>query len=399
MSYLDTLNEAQLKNTHAVRAILDTMEAEGRTAPTVEERTALDALDAEFSERGDNIARRLEAEKREQMLDEARGKAPESREKRDGAPVEKVADILRKMGSGEIREHNFEFRTNTQGTTTDGGFTVPEGFGGRVIEKMRTVGPCLDPSIVDLTLTNDTRPIPYPIENVGVGGTATAEAAAYGVQTPTFTQKTLGAWKQTAYIAASVELLMSDDVTIENYFERKLSVGLGTACNSALTLGTGTVQPEGLIAGGSGVTGGTGVSGAPTYENLVDLECSVDSLYANSPKAGYQMRRTTVGVVRKIKDTAGSYIFVPSPLVGQPATINGYPIFENPNVVAAATNAKSIWFGDWSYFLVRQAGGVTIDRNDTIGWDSDLVYFKARTWVDSFVGQTEAIKSFAGGTA
>lgn len=132
MSYLDTLNEAQLKNTHAVRAILDTMEAEGRTAPTVEERTALDALDAEFSERGDNIARRLEAEKREQMLDEARGKAPESRERRDGAPVEKVADILRKMGSGEIREHNFEFRTNTQGTTTDGGFTVPEGFGGRV---------------------------------------------------------------------------------------------------------------------------------------------------------------------------------------------------------------------------------------------------------------------------
>jgi len=111
------------------------------------------------------------------------------------------------------------------------------------------------------------------------------------------------------------------------------------------------------------------------------------------------MRRTTMGVVRKIKDTAGSYIFVPSPLVGQPATINGYPIFENPNVVAAATNAKSIWFGDWSYFLVRQAGGVTIDRNDTIGWDSDLVYFKARTWVDSFVGQTEAIKSFAGGTA
>lgn len=399
MSYLDSLHEEQLKNTHAVRAILDTMEAEGRTAPTVEERAAMDALDAEYAERAENITRRLEAEKRERELDEARGKAPETREQRDGAPVEKVADIIRSLGRGEVREHKFELRTNTKGTTTDGGFTVPQGFGGRVIEKLRTVGPLLNPDIVDLTVTDHMRDMPYPIENAGVGGTATAEAAAYGVQTPTFTQKTHKAWKQTAYIAASVELLASDDVAIEDYFERKLVTGLGTACVSALTLGTGTVQPEGIIAGGSGVTGGTGVSGKPTYEDLVDLETSVDSLYANSPKAGYMMRRATLGDVRKIKDTAGSYIFVPSALAGQPSTINGFPVYENPYVAARATAAKSIWFGDWSYFLVRQAGGITIERNDTLGWGDDLVYFKARTWIDSFVGQTEAIKYFLGGSA
>lgn len=399
MSYLDDLHAKQMENTHATRAILDTMEADGRTAPTVEERTALDALDAEYVERGDNIARRLEQEKRERELDEARGKAPETREQRDGAPVEKVADIIRRMGRGEIREYTFETRTNTKGTTTDGGFTVPQGFGGRIIEKLKTIGPLLNPDVVDLTTTDHMRDIPYPIENAGVGGTATAEAAAYGVQTPTFTQKTHRAWKQTAYIAASDELLASDDVAIEDYFDRKMSIGLGTAVNNALTLGTGTVQPEGLIAGGSGVTGGTGVAGKPTYEDLVDLETSVDSIYASSPKAGYQMRRATSGDVRKIKDTAGSYIFVQNPLVGQPSTINGYPVFENPDVAARAVGAKSIWFGDWSYFLVRQAGGITLDRNDTLGWGSDLVYFKGRIWVDSFVGQTEAIKSFAGGTS
>jgi len=399
MSYLDDLQLKQMENTHATRAILDTMEADGRTAPTVEERTALDALDAEFEERGENIARRLEQEKRERELDEVRGKAPETREQRDGAPVEKVADIIRAMGRGEIREHTFEFRTNTQGTTTDGGFTVPQGFGGRVIEKLKTIGPLLNPDVVSLIVENDTRDLPYPIQNAGVGGTATAEAAAYGVQTPTFTQKTLKAYKYTELVAATVELLMSEDVVIEDYFTRQLGIGLGTAVNSILTLGTGTVQPEGLIAGGSGVTGGTGVSGKPTYEDLVDLETSVDTPYAASPKAAYQMRRATAGDVRKIKDSAGSYIFVPNPLVGQPSTINGYPVYENPYVAARGVGAKSIWFGDWSYFMVRQSGGITIDRNDTLGWTSDLVYFKARTWVDSFVGQTEAIKSFAGGTS
>jgi len=409
MSYLDDLQVKQMENTHATRAILDKMEAEGRTAPTVEERTALDALDAEFVERGDNIARRLEQEKRERELDEARGKAPETREQRDGAPVEKVADIIRALGRGELREGSggewrdggyvLETRTNTKGTTTDGGFTVPQGFGGRIIEKLKTIGPLLNPDVVDLTTTDHMRDIPYPIENAAVGGTATAEAAAYGVQTPTFTQKTHRAWKQTAYIAASDELLRSDDVAIENYFERKLVMGLGTAVNNALTLGTGTVQPEGLIAGGSGVTGGTGVSGKPTYEDLVDLETSVDSQYASSPKAAYQMRRTATGVVRKIKDSAGSYIFVQNPRVGEASTINGYPVYENPDVAAVATNAKSIWFGDWSYFLVRQVNGIALDRNDSLGWGSDLVYFKARIWVDSFVGQTEAIKYFAGGTA
>ena len=285
-------------------------------------------------------------------------------------------------------------------TTTAGGYTIPQGFGGRIIEKMLTVGPMLDPNVVNLIRTDSNQDIPFPIENARATGTATAEAATYGDSSPTFTQKTLKAYKYGTIVLASDELLNSEDVGLQDYLARNLGVAVGTAVNSILTLGTGTVQPEGIAgAAGSGVTGGTGVSGVPTYENLVDLIHGVDSLYANQPSSGFMMRRTTLGSVRKIKDTQGAYIFVERANSAMPGTILGYNVFENPYVAATATSAKSILFGDFSYFLVRQVGGVELSRTTDRYWDSDQVGLKVRTWVDSFLGQSEAVKYFAGGTA
>lgn len=401
MSYLDTLIEAQARNTHATREILDKMEAEGRTAPTVEERTALDSLDAEYAEREGIISERQKQEAREASVAAARANAPEAREAsemRTAAP-ENVAEILKDLATGRRSSYTFEARAVST-TTTAGGYTIPQGFGGRIIEKMLTVGPMLDESVVNLIRTDSNQDIPFPIENARATGTATAEATAYGDSAPTFTQKTLKAYKYGTIVLASDELLNSEDVGLQDYLARNLGVAVGTAVNSILTLGTGTVQPEGVAgAAGSGVTGGTGVSGVPTYENLVDLIHGVDSLYANQPSSGFMMRRTTLGSVRKIKDTAGAYIFVERANASMPGTILGYNVFENPYVAATATSAKSILFGDFSYFLVRQVGGVELSRTTDRYWDTDQVGLKVRTWVDSFLGQSEAVKYFAGGTA
>ena len=398
---LDTLVEERNRANKAARDIVDAALAESRSL-TAEDRAAIERADSEYDAKQDMIdeIRKAEQRTREAEAEMARNEELRSEARNEVPETESVAAILRSLAKGERRSHTFEVRNNSKGTTTDGGYTIPQGFGGKVIEKMKTVGPCLDPSIVNLIQTSSLQDIPFPIENARAGGTATAEAATYAVAVPTFTQKTLKAYKYGTLVVASEELLASEDVNLEDYFARNMGVGVGTAVNNILTLGTATVQPEGIAQGaGSAVTGGTGVSGVPTYANLVDLVHSVDTRYASDPSAGFMMRRATLGKIRQIVDTAGHYIFVPAANSSLPNTVLGYPVFENPDVAAAATNALSVFFGAWAYFYVRQAGGVDVKVSNEAYFTSDQVAFKVRTWVDSFVGQSEAIQYFKGGTS
>jgi len=111
------------------------------------------------------------------------------------------------------------------------------------------------------------------------------------------------------------------------------------------------------------------------------------------------MRRATLGGVRKLKDTAGNYLWSPAATVGAVDTILGDPVLENPYVAAAATSAKSVLYGDMSSFHVRVQGGIEVTRSDEVYFTTDEVGFRARILVDGALGQAEAVKYFAGGTA
>jgi HK97 family phage major capsid protein len=399
MSYLNRLIEAQNSDLHAARAYIDRADEEKREL-SHEERTAWDALNAQMDTRSEHIEQVKSDEARSMRVESSLAGAPELRADVADAPAEEnVAAILKDLATGRRNSYVFGAETRAVSTTTTaGGYTIPEGFGGRVIAKMLTVGPMLDANVINLIQTTSNQDIPFPIENARPVGTATAEAAVYGDSTSTFTTKTLRAYKYGTLLLASDELLQSEDVGLQGYLATQLGVAVGTAVNSILTLGTGTVQPEGIAASaGSGVTGSTAVAGVPNFENLVDLVHSVDSLYAASPDAGFMMRRATLGSVRKIKDTAGNYVFVPAPAAGMANTLYGYPIYENPYVAATGTATKSILFGDFSYFLVRQVGGIELSRSNERFWDSDQVGLKVRTWIDSFIGQSQAIKYYLGG--
>jgi HK97 family phage major capsid protein len=404
VSLVDILNTLVEERNRAHKAGLDiTLAAasEGRSL-TAEERESVARTDADYNAKQELIenlrsaeVRTRQAEAEMERNEELRSMAPA-----DSQPVEDVAAILRSLAKGERRSHTFEVRANSKGTTTDGGFTIPQGFGGKVIEKMLTVGPCLDPNVVNLIRTDTNADIPFPIENARANGTATAEAAVFGDSSPTFSQKTLKAYKYGTIVLASEELLNSEDAGLQDYLARNMGVAVGTAVNSILTLGTAGNVPEGVShAAGSGVTGSTAVAGVPTYENLVDLVHSVDSLYASQPSTGFMLRRSTLGSIRKIKDGNGTYIFVPAANQSMPSTLLGYSVYENPYVAAVGTAAKSILFGDFSYFLVRQVGGVEVSRTNDRYWDTDQVGLKVRTWVDSFLGQSEAVKYYLGGAS
>jgi HK97 family phage major capsid protein len=401
MSYLHSLQEAQKRDLHEARGYLERAEAEKREL-SVEERTAWDALNAQMDARQDHINEVRSAEQRDAAVAQSMSFAPEVRA--DVAPREERSDsdILRAMARGEIRSHTFERRALDTSTSTKGPETVPQDFLSVVQAKLLTTGPMLDGSVVNLLNTNSGNDIKVPVESTRPAGTAVAEGATFAVSDPTFANITLRSHKIGTLVVASRELVEDTGIDLQGFLGAQIGVALGTAVNSILTNGTGTVQANGIVtAAGTGVAaGGTGVGGAFTSDNLITLMHSVDSLYAAQPSAGWMMSRATMGAVRSLKGAEG-YLFQTYAAEGMVGSLLGYPVYENPYVPAIGTNAKSVLFGDIGAYITRVVGGIEIVRSDEAYFLSDQIAWRASIRVDGDLGggREDAVKFFRGGTA
>jgi HK97 family phage major capsid protein len=398
MSYLSQQIEARNVAWHAAKALLDGAAADKRDL-TGEEQQSYDRIMADIDARADVIKSLTEAEERGKAIEASLVAAPEVRtDPRPTATRETDADILRKMVSGEIRSHTFEHRALSK--SSEGTDLVPTTFYRNIIENLAYTGPWPTKGGYTTLNTNAGENILIPTETGRPTGTAVAEAGTFAASDPTYGNLTLGAFKYGTLVVASKELLVDSGIDLEAFLGRQIGVALGTAVNSALALGTGTVVPNGIANGaGSAVTGGTPAASGPTADNLIDLVHTVDSMYAMRPSAAFQMRRATIGQVRKLKDTAGNYIYNPAAGVGSPDTLFGYALIENPYIAASATGAKSVLFGAMDYFYVRQVGGVEVVRSDEAYFTSDQIAWRATIRIDSGLGNSSAVMYFKGGTA
>ena len=302
------------------------------------------------------------------------------------------ADILRSMARGEVRSHNFETRDVVK---TSSGAPVPTSFFDQVILQARLVGPMLDTSTILRTAGGENLQIPSQAS--WSTGTVTGEGTAIGESDPGFNSFiTLGAYKYSFLVQLSRELIEDAGVDILGFLATQTGNAIGFAVNNALTTGSGTNAPRGVVtAAGSGVLGGTGVTGQFTADNLIDLAYSLDGAARRLPGVGWMMNTASLGAVRKLKDTAGFYIFSPALADGNDQLLN-FPVFENPGMASQATAAKSVLFGHLPSYYVRMAGGLRLDRSDDYAFNADLVTFRATMRVDGNLPQTSHIKYFIG---
>lgn len=97
---------------------------------------------------------------------------------------------------------------------------------------------------------------------------------------------------------------------------------------------------------------------------LIDLQTILKSGYHN--RAGFLMNRKTGGAVRKMKNSDGDYLWQPSLILGEPATLLGNPVYYDEYMPDVAANAFPIAFGDFSEaMLVVNRRGMTIIRDMT----------------------------------
>jgi len=390
--YIRQQAEARAKAWEEAKALLDSAAAEKRDL-SAEENQTYDRIMADLDQRSLVMETMKAQAEREERAAEAMQGFEAQVKPAVAVPAIDEAELIRSLARGEIRSHSFEKRDVTKGST---GAPVPTSFYDQVIMLARHVGPMLETSTILNTAGGENLQIPSL--SAYSTGTVSAEAAAIGESDPTFNAfKTLGAYKYSFLTQISREMVEDAGVDILGFLAQQTGNALGYAVNGALTTGTGTVQPTGIVtAAGSGITGGTGVSGAFTADNLIDLVYSVDTAGRTLPGTGWQMNAQAIAAVRKLKDSAGQYLFSPSLSADARDLLLGYPIFENPAMAAPATSAKSVIFGHLPSYFARTVGGLRLDRSDDYAFQNDLITFRATMRVDGNLIQTSHVKYFAG---
>ena len=313
------------------------------------------------------------------------------------------SDILRAIISGERRSHTFgiEARDLLKGTSNA---PVPTTFSSQVIDQARLVGPMLDPSVVTVLTTASGEDLVLPSLASWSTAAIEAEAAAIDESDPAFGKTTLKAYKYSFLVQLSSEFMADSNIDVMGFVSQQAGNEFGYRINNALTVGTGTVEPFGIVDRASaGVTGGTATSTAGTghftADNLIDLVYSLDGAARRLPGFGIMAAGSSIGAMRKLKTSQGDYVFIPSIQPGTPDTILGYPLIENPAMASVASGAKSVIAGHFPSYYVRSVGGLQVARSDDYAFANDLVTLRFTWRVDGNLPQTGHVKRFTGGTA
>lgn len=260
---------------------------------------------------------------------------------------------------------------NTMSTTTpgEGGYTVPTTISSNLIESLKLFGGMR--SVATILNTDQGNPMNFPTsDSTSEVGEILAENAAAATADPTFGTVGLNTYKYSSkVVTVPIELLQDSSVDIEAFVRELIVRRIGRITNQHFTTGTGTGQPRGVVTGSSlGKTGTTGQTLSVIYDDLVDLQESVDYAYQQGGNCKFMMNQGSRKVIRKIKDTAGRPIWTPSYDAGMTAKAGdillGNEIVINNDMAAMAANAKSIIFGDLSKYIIRDALSVQLMRFD-----------------------------------
>lgn len=252
-------------------------------------------------------------------------------------------------------------------TNSEGGYTTALEYQKSVEQALKEYGGMRQVATVFQTATGIQMQFPTGDATSEVGEIVGQNSAVSGADT-TFGLVTLDVYKYSSKkIALPFELLQDSFIDIEAYIREVLQMRLGRIQNTHFTTGTGTGQPKGVVtAATSGKVGTTGQTSTVIYDDLVDLEHSVDPAYRGLPGVAFMMNDASVKVVRKIKDGNSRPIFVPGYEQGNPGgapdTLMGRRIVVNQDVATMAANAKSILFGAFSKYKIRDVMDLTLFR-------------------------------------
>lgn len=275
------------------------------------------------------------------------------------------------------------------GSDSEGGYLVPDEFDRHLVQALDDENIFRRMAHVIQTASGD-RKIPV----VASHGTASwiDEEAAYPESDDAFGQVSISAYKLATMIKISEELLNDSVFDMPSYIAKEFARRIGAAEEEAFFTGNGTGKPLGLLAATGGAqTGVTAASAtAVTFDEVIDLFYSLRTPYRK--KAAFIVNDATVKNLRKLKNGQGEYLWQASLTAGTPDTLLGRPVYTSGFMPTIAAGAKTIVFGDFSYYWIADREGRSFKRLNELYAATGQVGFLASERVDGKLILPEAVK-------
>lgn len=287
-----------------------------------------------------------------------------------------------------LSAYQIEERDNTSSGSA-GGYTIPQGFLAELNIRRALFNPMREHARVIQTDTGNPLPLPTT-DDVSNTGALVAEGTASSATDVTFGQVILNSYTYRTLIKASNELLRDTGIDIQAYLAQLMGDRIGRSESAAFATGTGSSQPQGFVTGASaGITAASAT--AITINEVVGLINSLDAAY--HPNAKFAMHQSVWYYLLKLQDSLGRNLIPMNYADPTDRRLMGFPVILNNSMASSiATTAKTMAFGDFEQFYIRDAGPLEIRRLDERYADAYETGFLAVGRRDSKVVQTQAIK-------
>ena len=390
-----TINELRTKRAtawEAAKAFLDSHRND-KGVLSAEDDATYSRMESEITDLGKEISRmeRLDAMDKEMSRATSTPLTAKPEAPKADTKVGRASDAYRDAFWNHARKRDsYEIRNALQvGTDSDGGYLVPDTFEKKLITSLEEENIIRKHAHV-FTTSNGSHKIPV----VSSRGTAAwvDEEGQIPESDDVFGQQLIGAHKISTLIKVSEELLNDSAFDLESYFATEFARRIGNAEEAAFLSGNGSGKPTGILAdvGGAEIGVTAASETAITADELIDLFYSLKSPYRK--KAIWVLNDRTIKAIRKLKDSNGQYLWQPALHEGEFDTILGKRIYTSPYAPELGAGAKSIAFGDFSYYWIGDRQGVAFKRLNERYAETGQVGFLASKRVDGKLILPEAIK-------
>lgn len=333
----------------------------GDGVPLVQEvKQAMTGFVSEFKGFRDEIQTKLQqTEERLTMLDRKTQTAvrPQlSATTDEGAPYQKAFNAYLRSGDDDgLRGLELAGKSMSTAVNSDGGFLVDPQTSDKVQSVLHSTASIRAvASVVQVEATS----FDVLIDHTDVGaGWATEAGAQPESDTPQIDRITIPLHELSALPKASQRLLDDSAFDIEGWLAGRIADKFARAEAAAFVNGDGLDKPRGVLDHSkvdndvwswgnigyvpSGTDGDIGAGDA-----IVDLVYALGAQYRAN--ASFVMNSKTAGLVRKLKDADGRFLWSDGLAAGEPARLMGYPVVVAEDMPDAGSDAFPIAFGDFN---------------------------------------------------
>ncbi|MCE8523646.1 phage major capsid protein [Ruegeria pomeroyi] len=283
----------------------------------------------------------------------------------EGAPHQKAFDAYLRSGDDDaLRGLVLEGKAMSTAINSDGGFLVDPQTAERIKAVLHSTASIRSIASVVNVQANSFDVL---IDHTDIGaGWADETAAATETGTPSIDRISIPLHELSALPKASQRLLDDSAFDIEGWLANRIADKFARAEADSFINGDGVNKPRGFldhpaVDNGSWAWGNlgyvaSGVAGGVDADDVVDLVYALGAQYRAN--GAFVMNSKTAGVIRKLKDADGRFLWSDGLAAGEPARLMGYPVVIAEDMPDPATDSYSIAFGDFG------AGYTVAERPD-----------------------------------